>query len=193
MTADGETIIGSGDGDLWVFGYGSLLWNPGFPVAEARVARLKGWHRSFCMSSIHHRGTPDRPGLVLALDAAPGAHCDGLAFRVEGKYAEDTIAYLRERELVSSAYIETRLGVTLRACGTRMDHVLTYVIDPGHEQYRGDLDLETQARIIAGATGGRGPNDEYLYNTASHLSELGLADADLDWLVTRVKALAGER
>ncbi len=190
MTADGERTIGSGAGDLWVFGYGSLLWNPGFPVAEARVARLQDWHRSFCMSSIHHRGTPARPGLVLALDAAPGAHCDGLAFRVEGKYADETIGYLRDRELVSSAYLETRQSVTFHACGGRREDVLTYVIDPGHQQYRGDLDLETQARIIAGATGGRGPNDEYLYNTAAHLRELGLADADLDWLVTRVRALA---
>lgn len=177
------------DGDLWVFGYGSLLWNPGFPVAESRVARLQDWHRSFCMSSIHHRGTPERPGLVLALDAHGGAHCDGLAFRVEAHYAEQTVDYLRERELVSSAYLETRLAVSFPDDGTTLDDVLTYVIDPGHEQYRGDLDLETQAHIIAHATGGRGPNDEYLYNTAAHLAELGLADDDLDWLAARVRAL----
>jgi cation transport protein ChaC len=176
-------------GDLWVFGYGSLLWNPGFPVAEARVARLDGWHRSFCMSSVHHRGTPERPGLVLALDRAEGAHCDGLAFRVEARYAAQTVDYLRERELISSAYLETRLCVVFHDCGARCEDVLTYVIDRAHEQYRGDLDLETQARIIAGAVGGRGPNDEYLYNTAVHLAELGLADADLDWLVRRVRML----
>jgi cation transport protein ChaC len=181
----------SDTGDLWVFGYGSLLWNPGFPVAETRVARLPGWHRSFCMSSIHHRGTPEHPGLVLALDRADGAHCDGLGFRVEARYAAQTVEYLRERELISSAYLETRLAVTFRDCGTRQEDVLTYVIDPAHEQYRGDLDLETQARIIAFATGGRGPNDEYLYNTAAHLAELGLADADLDWLAARVRALRG--
>lgn len=177
-------------GDLWVFGYGSLLWNPGFPVAETRVARLHGWHRSFCMSSIHHRGTPERPGLVLALDAAEGAHCDGLGFRVEARYAAQTIGYLRERELISSAYVETRLSIVFRDCGRRQDNVLTYVIDPEHVQYRGDLDLEAQARIIATAVGGRGPNDEYLYNTAAHLAELGLADSDLDWLAARVRALA---
>jgi glutathione-specific gamma-glutamylcyclotransferase len=97
--------------------------------------------------------------------------------------------YLRERELISSAYLETRTEVVFRDCGTWQGQVLTYVIDPTHEQYRGDLDLESQARIIAAATGGRGPNDEYLYNTASHLAELGLADADLDWLVARVQAL----
>lgn len=177
------------DGDLWVFGYGSLLWNPGFPVAEARVARLHGWHRSFCMSSIHHRGTVEKPGLVLALDAARAAHCDGLALRVAASFAEETIAYLRERELISSAYVETRQVVELHDTGARVGNVLTYVIDSTHVQYRGDLTLEAQARIIAGATGGRGPNDEYLYNTASHLRELGLADADLDWLEARVRAL----
>jgi cation transport protein ChaC len=108
--------------DLWVFGYGSLLWNPGFPVAETRVARLRGWHRSFCMSSIHHRGTPERPGLVLALDLAEGAHCDGLGFRVEARYAAQTIDYLRERELISSAYLETRQsrGPRTAARGRRM-------------------------------------------------------------------------
>ena len=182
-------IMGGGTGDLWVFGYGSLLWNPGFPVAETRVARLHGWHRSFCMSSIHHRGTPERPGLVLALDRAEAAHCDGLAFRVAADRAPWTVEYLRERELISSAYIETRQAVVFRECGTRQEDVLTFVIDRAHVQYRGDLDLEAQARIIATAVGGRGPNDEYLYNTAAHLAELGLADADLDWLSARVRAL----
>jgi cation transport protein ChaC len=174
-------------GDLWVFGYGSLLWNPGFPVAETRVARLHDWHRSFCMSSIHHRGTPERPGLVLALDHAPGAVCHGLAFRVAARHAEETLGYLRARELISSAYIETRQEVALVEGGLQGE-VLTYVIDPDHAQYR-TLGLEDQARIIAGATGGRGPNDEYLENTAAHLHALGLPDPDLDWLVTRVRQL----
>lgn len=185
--------IGKQSGDLWVFGYGSLLWNPGFPVAEARIARLHGWHRSFCMSSVHHRGTPEKPGLVLALDRAEGAHCDGLAFRVEPRHAAQTVDYLRARELISSAYLETRLEVVLHGDTSPLDNVLTYVIDPGHEQYRGGIALEEQARIIAGAAGGRGPNDEYLYNTAEHLRELGLADEDLDWLVTRVRALMATR
>ena len=177
-------------GDLWVFGYGSLLWNPGFPVAETRIARLHDWHRSFCMSSIHHRGTVADPGLVLALDHAPGAHCDGLAFRVDGAEAPATIEYLRERELISSAYLETRLSVEFRDGALQTD-VLTYVIDREHDQYRGTLSLEDQARIIAHAVGGRGPNDAYLVNTAAHLAELGLADDDLDWLVRRVRQLKG--
>ena len=174
-------------GDLWVFGYGSLLWNPGFPVAETRVARLHDWRRSFCMSSIHHRGTREAPGLVLALDHAPGAVCHGIAFRVSAPDAGATLIYLRERELISSAYLETRQVVALPD-GTALADVLTYVIDPAHEQYC-TLHLEQQAQIIARAVGGRGPNDEYLMNTASHLHELGLPDADLDWLVARVRQI----
>lgn len=176
---------------LWIFGYGSLLWNPGFPVAETRIARLEDWHRSFCMSSIHHRGTEADPGLVLALDALSGACCDGLALRAEPGTEEATIAYLRERELISSAYIETRTTVTFHDGGTQGD-VLTYVINPDHVQYC-QHPLEEQARIIAGAVGGRGPNDEYLYNTAAHLTELGIGDADLEALVTMVRALKAAR
>ncbi|MEC8794732.1 MAG: gamma-glutamylcyclotransferase, partial [Pseudomonadota bacterium] len=92
---------------LWVFGYGSLVWNPGFEFSETHVARLKGFHRSFCMRSIHHRGSVEEPGLVLALDAKDGAACEGVAFRVAAGTEEATMAYLRERELVSSAYLET--------------------------------------------------------------------------------------
>ncbi len=175
---------------LWVFGYGSLLWDPGFEVAERRLARLHGWHRSFCMSSIHHRGTEENPGLVLALDAAEGAHCDGVALRVAPGQEGGTLAYLRERELISSAYLETELPVTFHCEGGAVG--LTYVINRNHRQYMGALALEEQAQIIARSHGGRGPNDEYLYNTAAHLAELNLADPDLDWLVARVRALTGK-
>ena len=172
---------------MWVFGYGSLLWNPGFELREKAVGTLWGWHRSFCMRSIHHRGTVDDPGLVLALDAAEGAHCQGVAFAVaEGQEAQ-TLDYLRERELVSSAYLETHQEIVLRD-GRRVEAV-TYVIDPDHVQYC-HLDLEEQARIIARAVGGRGPNTDYLHNTAEHLKELGIEDADLDWLSARVRALS---
>ncbi|WP_372884085.1 gamma-glutamylcyclotransferase [Shimia sp.] len=171
---------------MWVFGYGSLLWNPGFAYREKAVATLPGWHRSFCMRSIHHRGTEERPGLVLALDAEEGAHCQGLALLVEEGHEEQTLADLRERELISSAYLERRLHVEL-ADGRRVE-ALTYVIDPHHVQYC-HLELEEQARIIATAVGGRGPNTEYLHNTAAHLGELGIEDADLDWLSARVRGL----
>ncbi|WP_375261403.1 gamma-glutamylcyclotransferase [Palleronia sp.] len=175
------------DGAMWVFGYGSLVWNPEFPVAERIVARLDAYARSFCMSSIHHRGTPEMPGLVLALDERDGATCTGLALRVEPGHEDPTLAMLRERELVSSAYLERRLPLDL-ADGRRIEAV-AYVIDQAHEQYMQELDLEAQARIIAAATGGRGPNDEYLHNTTAHLTHLGIADPDLDWLSTRVRKL----
>ncbi|MDO6725794.1 gamma-glutamylcyclotransferase [Cognatishimia sp. 1_MG-2023] len=171
---------------LWVFGYGSLLWNPGFEVAEQSVATLNGWHRSFCMSSIHHRGTEEHPGLVLALDAAEGATCQGLALRVKPGTEDAAMAELRERELVSSAYLETHCDVTLT--DGRNVTTVTYVIDPDHRQYI-HLSLEQQAHVISTAVGGRGPNTEYLYNTASHLTELGIEDAELDWLSARVKEL----
>ena len=174
---------------LWVFGYASLLWNPGFPVAEQRLARLDGYYRSFCMRSIHHRGTEADPGLVLALDEAPGASCQGLALRVEAGAEAATIAYLRERELISSAYLERLLPLDLE--GGESVTALAYVIDPHHGQYAAHLGLEEQAHIIASAVGGRGPNTEYLWNTADHLAEMGVEDPDLAWLSARVRTLAG--
>lgn len=173
---------------MWVFGYGSLLWNPDFPVARRERATLRGYARSFCMSSIHHRGTEEAPGLVLALDAAEGAHCSGLALAVEPGNEARTLDELRARELISSAYVERMLDVHLDAGG--IVNAVTYVIDPDHVQYCGGMPLEEQARIIARAVGGRGPNTEYLFNTAEHLAEIGLSDPDLDWLAQRVRQLS---
>lgn len=172
---------------MWVFGYGSLLWNPGFEVAESVIAKLPGYARSFCMRSIHHRGTVQHPGLVLALDSHPDRACEGLAMRVAAGQEDTTLAYLRERELVSAAYLERMLDVTL--ADGRVVQALVYVIDEHHEQYCGGLSLEEQAQIIAHAVGGRGPNDEYLHNTASHLTQIGLHDPSLEWLDERVKTL----
>lgn len=170
---------------IWVFGYGSLLWNPGFSVAESVVGTLPGYARSFCMRSIHHRGTETEPGLVLALDEQPDHACTGIALRVVNGTEDATLDYLRARELISSAYVEKTLDVDL-ADGRRISAVV-YVIDEGHDQYCGGLPLEEQAQIIARAVGGRGPNTEYLYNTASHLAEIGLHDPELEWLHERVK------
>ena len=175
---------------LWVFGYGSLLWNPGFAPVEAVRARLADYHRSFCMLSIHHRGTEADPGLVLALDAAPGGACTGLAFRVADSDAERVLADLRARELISSAYVERHVPLSLD--DGRQIEALAYVIEPGHVQYC-QFDLETQAQMIARASGGRGPNDEYLYNTAAHLDQMGIEDADMRWLVARVRDLTATR
>jgi len=173
--------------DLWVFGYGSLLWNPGFDHVESVLATLRGYHRSFCMRSIHHRGTVAAPGLVLALDAAEGAHCRGLVFRVAPAAHDQTLSYLRERELISSAYLEARLPVRLD--DGREVPAVTFVIDPDHAQYCGGLPLDEQAEIIARATGGRGPNRDYLFNTADHLADLGIEDGELSWLARVVRAM----
>ena len=140
---------------MWVFGYGSLVWNPGFAVAARELAVLPGYHRSFCMRSIHHRGTDEVPGLVLALDRAGDAACHGLALAVAAGHEDDTLAYLRERELVSSAYFEARLPLDLRD-GRRVEAV-TYLVDPDHVQYCGGLPLEEQAQIIARARAGAAP------------------------------------
>lgn len=172
---------------LWVFGYGSLLWNPGFAYLRAEVARLPSWHRSFCMTSVHYRGTAQNPGLVLALDRADGGHCDGLAFEVDAAARDETLTYLRERELISYAYREEWLYVDL-ASGPRVK-ALAYVINRDHDQYSGALPLEAQAQIIARSCGMRGPNCDYLYATTDHLAKLGIADADLDWLTARVRQL----
>ena len=172
---------------MWVFGYGSLIWNPEFAVAERQIARLADWHRSFCMRSIHHRGSVADPGLVLALDHAPGGHCDGVAFRVAPGQEAATLAALRERELISSAYLERQLTVALQD-GRRVTS-LAFVIDPDHDQYCGGLALAEQARIIARAQGGRGSNRDYLFSTAEHLQALGIEDVDLTRLAAEVRAL----
>lgn len=175
---------------MWVFGYGSLMWEPGFAPAERQTARLEGWHRSFCMRSIHYRGTPERPGLVLALDRQEGASCAGVAYRVAGGEVGPVLDYLRARELVSDAYLETELPVTL--ADGRSVTALTYVIDHAHVQYCTGLSAEDQARIIATATGKTGRNSDYLFNTVAHLDDLGLSDPDLAALANRVRALQAD-
>lgn len=173
---------------LWVFGYGSLLWNPGFEVAERAVARLPGYARSFCMRSIHYRGTEEAPGLVLALCNAE-AICEGMALRVPAGQEEATTAYLRERELISYAYTEARLPASLD--DGREIEVLVYVMNEAHDQFAGKLPLEEQAQIIARARGTNGPNSEYLFNTAQQLSQMGLHDPEIEWLTQRVRSLTG--
>jgi cation transport protein ChaC len=175
---------------LWIFAYGSLIWNPEFPVAARALAELSGWRRSFCMWSIHHRGTPEAPGLVLALDAEAGACCTGVAFRVADGQEGATLAALRARELVSSAYREVELTVRL-ADGSAVS-ARTFVVDRAHDQYCGGLPSAEQARVIARATGGRGRNADYLRATAEHLAALGIPDPELESLAREVRAILGE-
>ncbi|MDF2235177.1 gamma-glutamylcyclotransferase [Albimonas sp. CAU 1670] len=176
-------------GALWVFGYGSLIWNPGFPWAERRAARLSGFRRAFCLRSIRYRGTPEAPGLVLALAARQGAECRGLVYRVAPDHADDAHAYLREREMVTDAYHETVQELEVE--GRAPVRALAYVIDEGHPQYT-DLSPAGQAEVILRARGPAGSNRDYLHNTVAHLRDLGLPDPELEALDLRVRALAGE-
>ena len=165
---------------MWVFGYGSLLWNPGFEPVEQVRADLPGYRRSFCMLSIHHRGTPEDPGLVLALDEAEAADaCAGLALRVDEREAEHVLQELRARELISSAYVEK--WVDLPLADGRRARAVTYVVDREHAQYC-TYALDQQAEINARAVGERGPNPEYLFKTADMLRDLGIPDSQLDYL-----------
>ncbi|MGR3197486.1 MAG: gamma-glutamylcyclotransferase [Paracoccus sp. (in: a-proteobacteria)] len=171
----------------WVFGYGSLIWNPGFTPVETVAARLGGFARSFCLRSIQHRGTEALPGLVLGLDPQEGATCRGLALRIAPEDHDAVLDELRRRELVTDAYHEAILPLDLE--DGRQVRALAYVMRRDHWQYAGDLPHDEQARIIAIAQGGRGPNSEYLFNTASHLASIGMADDHLEALSAKVRAL----
>ena len=175
---------------MWVFGYGSLLWNPGFKYSKKEIAQLGGYKRSFSMMSIHHRGTVENPGLVLALSADVESFCNGLAFRVEQGEERETLDYLRERELVSSAYLEKELLLNLK--NGKSVQSLVYVIDEDHEQYC-KLTLDEQAKIIAAANGGRGSNYEYLYSTRNKLAELKLNDPDIELLYKKVLSIKEQK
>ncbi len=176
--------------ETWVFGYGSLMWKPGFAYVERRMARLDGFRRCFGLRSRHYRGTPEFPGLVLGLDWAPGAACFGMAFRIEAGEDCPVRHYLAERELISRAYFETVYPVEI-LCegpgqGTRCD-AICYIMDRTHPQYAGSLSVEDQVDTICRAVGPSGPNSEYLLNTVDRLDEFGLPDEDLRALAAVVR------
>jgi cation transport protein ChaC len=173
--------------DLWVFGYGSLIWDPAFPPAERALARLAGWQRSFCMTSVHYRGTMAAPGRVLALDRAEGAQCHGVAMRAAAGTEAAALAALRARELISDAYLEQEVALDL-ADGRRI-RAVTYVINHAQGQYCGPEDPEALARVIASACGVRGPNRDYLFATVAHLHDLGIPDPALAALAARVREI----
>jgi cation transport protein ChaC len=174
------------DGALWVFGYGSLMWHPGFPHEVVEPALLSGWHRAFCVHSAGHRGTPEWPGLVVAL--APGGECRGLAFRIAEQHKAATLAYLWQREMaLADGYLPQPVALTL-ADGSSLD-ALTFVADPAHEAYAGTLSLEAAACRIATARGARGSNRDYLNRTLDHLDQLGIADPGLSALGRAVAAI----
>ena len=168
--------------DFWVFAYGSLMWNPGFPHLDARPARLLGYHRAFCLYSEHYRGTPERPGLVLGLDR--GGSCLGRAYKVSATHGPEAARYLNDREMLGEAY-DPR-WVEIRFEDGRRAHAYAYVISRACRSYAGRLDADRLAEIIAHAAGERGSNLEYLVNTVRHLDELGIADSALHDILERV-------
>jgi len=178
----------TGSGDLWVFAYGSLMWRPGFEAEETVHARLVGWRRSLCIYSRYHRGSSQRPGLVLGLDR--GGACEGLAFRVSAGNARATLRYLREREQVGSVYREAMVPITLLG-GARPDvPALAFLVERAHPSYAGQLPLAAQAHYVRGGLGRSGNNIDYLASTLAHLKMLGIRERELERLQTLVGTLA---
>lgn len=167
--------------DVWVFAYGSLMWRPGFPCEEARHARLTGYRRCFCIYSVHHRGTPARPGMVLGLDR--GGACEGIAYRVAAPNAAETVRYLRAREQVNGVYREAHVPVELIEGPRREVLALAYIVERAHPNYAGRLPLARQARLIRGGQGVSGNNLDYLISTLRHLDELGIRERELERLL----------
>ncbi len=179
---------------FWVFGYGSLMWKPGFDVAEARMARLDGYKRAFALVSVHYRGTPERPGLVLGLDWEPASGCTGMALRIAAHEADEVRHYLAERELVSRAYFEVSHAITLLCPGPGEGEsvdAICFILDRTHPQYAGGMALEDQAAVICAAAGPTGTNRDYLFKTVEHLRELGVEDPELFELERMVRARTG--
>ena len=180
-TAQSETA----DGDLWVFGYGSLMWKPGFEFLEQVPARLIGEHRALCVYSFDHRGTPEKPGLVLGLDR--GGACRGIAFRVAAHLRSDTIAYLRGREQTTNVYREVMRSVWLENEARGRVSALAYVVDRGHVQYAGRLSLAEQLRFVQQGHGRSGDNRDYVLSTVASIEKQGFRDAPLHQLAAMLR------
>lgn len=169
-------------GDLWVFGYGSLMWNPGFSHAERQPAMAHGVHRRLCVYSTRYRGTPEKPGLVMGL--LQGGCCHGMAFRVLAADSAACRAYLTQREQVSKVYHEVFRPVKLR--DGRMIQALCYVVDQQHRQFAGKLTPEEQLKLVKHSQGQVGPNRDYVCNTAHSLRDIGVDDPTLHWLAEQL-------
>jgi cation transport protein ChaC len=179
-----DQVLDQAQGDLWVFAYGSLIWRPDFPFLQRSPARLVGAHRALCVLSHVHRGTPERPGLVLGLDH--GGACRGVAYRVAASERKATVEYLRAREQVTRVYRETTRSVWLQDAPERRVPALCYVVDRGHPQYAGRLSLDEQLHFIRQGHGKSGPNRDYVLATVKALEALGCRDRDLHLLAERL-------
>jgi len=172
-------------GDVWIFGYGSLMWDPGFHHAESHPAVVHGYHRRFCVYSTNYRGTRAQPGLVLGLDR--GGACKGIVFRVPRRQAAATLAYLWERELDGGVYRFRKIKARL---ARRTVEAFSCVVDRAHPGYAAELSIDETARLICQGVGKRGLCVHYLENTVRHIEALGLADSHLHRLAEVVKRQA---
>ena len=171
--------------DLWVFGYGSLMWRPGFEFLEQVPARLIGEHRALCVYSFDHRGTPEKPGLVLGLDR--GGACRGIAFRVAAKRRDEVIGYLRGREQTTHVYREVMRSVWLENEPRDRVSALAYVVDRGHVQYAGRLSLPDQLRYVRQGHGRSGNNRDYVLETVRSIEAQGFRDPQLHQLALMLR------
>ncbi|HEX9686208.1 MAG TPA: gamma-glutamylcyclotransferase [Burkholderiales bacterium] len=174
-------------GGVWIFGYGSLMWDPGFPHVARWPALIYGYHRELCIYSSRWRGSPQRPGLVLGLDR--GGACRGVAYRIAAAHVERSLDALWEREMRRGVYHPRLLRARLRG---RTARVLAFVANPLHPGYAGTLPTERTAELIANCCGDRGPNVEYLARTLKHLAELGVRDHHLLRVMAAVRSLRRE-
>jgi cation transport protein ChaC len=170
--------------DLWIFAYGSLMWRPGFSYLERVPGRLTGLHRALCVFSFVHRGTPERPGLVLGLDR--GGMCRGIAYRVAAAARAETLRYLRGREQVTTVYLETMRQIELEEHMRRRVRAVCYVVDRSHVQYAGRLTLAESLHHVRQGHGRSGANSDYVVETVRALEALGYRQSDLHLLAERL-------
>ena len=163
-------------GDLWVFGYGSLMWSPGFPHKEKALARVHGYHRALCILSTRYRGTALKPGLVVGM--CRGGSCWGMAFRIDARHVRRTLARLWSREMPRRVYEPRFVPATLR--GARRVRALAFLADTSHPAYVRELDLHGRARLVAQGIGQRGPCVDYIRKTLEHMDEVGVRDPHLE-------------
>ena len=175
---------------FWIFGYGSLMWRPGFDFVRSEPALVHGYHRSLCVYSFVHRGTPEEPGLVLGLDR--GGSCHGMAFQIAPDRWCETIAYLRAREQVTSVYVEKRKSLKLLVTGMTAE-ATTYVVDRTHVQYAGILGDEDLAKHVSHGRGQSGQCIDYVLSTVRHLREMKIHDPTLERLVHLLAHQAASR
>lgn len=183
-TAAASLDVALPEGDFWVFGYGSLMWRPGFAYQEVCGARLYGYHRALCVWSWVHRGTQAQPGLVFGLDA--GGSCVGRAFRVAVAERAAVLHYLHQREMVTAVYHPAAHRLHLN--DRRVVKGLCFLVDRQHQQYAGRLEAETAAAVVATASGMSGANRDYLDSTVEHLEDLGIREP----LLLRIRDLVQE-